>query len=110
MSHLSLSLFLSLSPDPVLSDCPDFHSLAPPSRLRMLPFKLGRGRGRREGGGRGGGGGGERDSLDGYSVESGSGEGWEGGEGSEEMRMCGKCHKLMKRYVHNITVQIRCKV
>ena len=64
------------TPDPVLSDCPDFHSLAPPTKTRLLSLK--RGRGEREE---------EEDEED----------------QTRDLRMCSSCHRLIHRSALPVT-------
>lgn len=65
--------------DPVLSDCPDFSSLAPPIKTRVLPLRRGSMRLRR----------GRR--------EEGEGEGEDEDDESSQLRMCSNCQKLIHR-------------
>ena len=67
---------LPIPADPVLSDCPDFRSLAPPIRTSVLSLKRGWG-GRRERG----------------AEERGD------DKNSSDMRLCSTCHKLIHRSV-----------
>ena len=62
----------------MLSDCPEFRSLAPPPRTRVLSLKRRRGKGDRE-------------------RERGAEWEEEDEERSDELRMCSKCQKLIHR-------------